>query len=116
MRICVRRLSQFERVAEELKHKYHNALLATSVKESRERLARLRQTGRLLYAAPSPNFCELTVRRRCFDPVHCATYCCGRGKDQRRDRVERKCNFRMANSVAVSYDTCYDYEDVYTCK
>lgn len=113
MKTCVRRLKQFNLIANDLKEKYHNAIQLTSIVGIKEQLDRYKKSSRLLYLEENASYCELTVGGRCIDLHHCATYCCGRGFTIIKNQKKTKCNIRI-NNITVKYKICY--KDIFICK
>lgn len=113
MKICVRRIKQFDIIANDLKDKYHNAIRLTSNDGIMKQLDRYKKSSNLLYLEENSSYCELTVGGRCINLDHCATYCCGRGFTKIKNQTKTRCKFRVSN-ITVKYELCY--EDAFICK
>ncbi|GLG97882.1 Protein Wnt-1 [Gryllus bimaculatus] len=65
-------------------------------------------------------FCKRTAGRRCHRGSRgadgCASMCCGRGYDERRERRDERCNCRFRWCCSVTCDNCTIEEWVTVCK
>ncbi|XP_018568873.1 protein Wnt-4-like [Anoplophora glabripennis] len=117
MKICWKRLRPFELIAQELKNRYHGAIQVDS--DNNIHIPQKEDDNqKLVYLEKSPNFCPLTVGRRCKNTDNCATLCCGRGFSTSLEKVKETCNCRWSNEslYQISCQQCEKEETVYVCQ
>ncbi|XP_071526641.1 protein Wnt-4-like [Panulirus ornatus] len=136
MRTCWKSAPDFRRVGDLLKKKYLLAKSAVEVFGNSANPARKYRPVRrkispdspLLYVDRSPTFCDSdsgldvagTQGRHCdrnsTGPDSCDTLCCGRGYDQRRETITRKCHCRFKWCCKVTCLDCSEERWIAVCK
>nr|ALO81631.1 Wnt10 [Penaeus vannamei] len=137
VRTCWKAAPDFRRVGDMLKEKYRKAKSAASevFGNSANTASMYRPVRReispdspLLYVERSPTFCEVDGRldvagtegrhcnRNSTGPDSCDSLCCGRGYDQQRQKVSRKCHCRFKWCCHVTCQDCSEEKWISVCK
>lgn len=118
IRICLKRLEPFEKIAIMLKDRYHSALMSDIGNSANKKRYKDGKNESLIYLMKSPTFCKSTPGRRCLNAANCATLCCGRGYTTSSVLHNEMCKCQWKNSCCteVKCDNCTYYQDEYRCK
>ncbi|XP_069185515.1 protein Wnt-4 [Procambarus clarkii] len=137
VRTCWKAAPDFRLVGDILHEKYLSARSAASevfgnsantARKYRPVRREISPDSPLLYVEKSPTFCEEdgrldvagTLGRHCnrtsTGADSCTTLCCGRGYDQRREVVTKKCNCRFKWCCKVTCQDCSEEKWISVCK
>ncbi|XP_066961528.1 protein Wnt-4-like isoform X1 [Macrobrachium rosenbergii] len=137
IRTCWKAAPDFRFVGDTLKEKYMNAKVAAvevfgnsanTAKKFRPVRKEISIDSPLLYVERSPTYCSVddrldipgTLGRHCnvssTGPDSCDSLCCGRGYDQRRQKVTRKCHCRFKWCCHVTCRDCSEDRWIAVCK
>ncbi|KAK8396899.1 hypothetical protein O3P69_005112 [Scylla paramamosain] len=137
VRTCWKAAPDFRRVGDMLKEKYEEAKsaaaevfgnTANTARKYRPVRREISPESPLLFVERSPTYCNNdsrlevagTTGRHCnrtsTGPDSCDTLCCGRGYDQRREVVTRKCNCRFKWCCQVTCMDCLEETWISVCK
>lgn len=118
LRICFKQLEPFKVIAQNLKERYHSAIVASATNNIPKRSTGT-YTEELVYSETSPNFClgDGTRGRRCLNVQNCATLCCTRGYLTEKGKVMKRCNEKWNETIInVTYSICEKDEIFLSCR